>query len=104
MYNLLMHIHKLIIRGYITAYFISDRISSLRSHIGSRRSREPICDQGLDMQSDIKYAVIYSLYRISAHAIDSMLCDTNVVYNVCIAQYVTELSCDWSVEALAALT
>jgi len=32
-----------------------------------------------------------------------MLCDTSVVYNVCIAQYVTELSCDWSVEALAAL-
>jgi len=55
------------------------------------------------MRSDIKYAVIYSLYRIAAHAIDSMLCDANGVYNVCIAQYVTELSCDWSVEDLAAL-
>jgi len=50
----------MIIRGYITAYFITDRISSLRSHIGSRLRLEPICDQGLDMRSDIKYAVIYS--------------------------------------------
>jgi len=57
-----------VFRGYITAYFISDRISSTRSHIG----REPICDQALNMRSDTKYAVIHSLYRISLHAIQRL--------------------------------
>jgi len=50
-----------------------------RSRIGSMRSRQPIRDFGLDMRSDIKHDVMYSLYRISVH---EMHC-------VCVCVYTT---------------
>jgi len=63
-----VYIYTVYIYIYILYYIISQHILYRTAYRACDESQLQISDQGFNMRPDIKYAVIYSLYRISVHA------------------------------------